>query len=120
MRYDELGLNSLIVSHQDYIPGLGRVWIPPPPGLQAMPLIVGQVLQEQGVVTPQAGTFLRVAASAAGLIVFLLLGTGVAVAVALLKGPLWGVATAALLGGGFYLYRDFELTEYQRTLALNA
>ena len=113
MRYDELGLNSLIVSHQDYVPGFGRVWIPPSAEQQAMPMTVGQALQEPG-------TFLRVAATATGLVVFLLLGTGVAVAVALLKGPLWGVATAALLGGGFYLYRDFELAEYQRMLSLNA
>ena len=118
-RVDEIltgrGLNPATASptlREAILQGLMLVPTAPSAGLQARPITVGQALQEPG-------TFLRVAATATGLVVFLLLGTGVAVAVALLKGPLWGVATAALLGGGFYLYRDFALDEYQRVLGFN-
>ena len=101
MRYDEVGLNSLIVSQQKFIPGIGVVW-------------VGQSIDEPSF------NFAKAAAIAAGMLVFLVLGTGVAVLVTLVKGPLWGVATAALLGSGFYLYRDYELSEYRRIYGLNA
>ena len=115
MRYDEVGLNSLIVSQQKFIPRLaGQV-----PGIEVYPAESGVVWVGQSTDEPSFN-FAKAAATAAGMLVFLLLGTGVAVLVTLVKGPLWGVATAALLGSGFYLYRDYELAEYRRIYGLNA
>ena len=109
MRYDEIGLNTLLATHQRFVPGLGTVWLAPPRTIQEMLRTrTGQI-----VLGPTEFNFARAAATAAGMLVFLVLGAGVSVLVGFLAGPLAGITTAAVLGGGFYILRQYQIAQYE-------
>ena len=114
MRYDEIGLNAILTTHQRFVPGLGTVWLAPPRTIQEM------LRNRTGQITllgPTEFNFARAAATAAGMLVFLVLGVGASILVGYLAGPLAGVITAATLGGGFYIFRQIQINEYERLSA---
>ena len=102
-RYDEIGLINLVASQQRFVPGLGVVWAGVRTG-QEPPMVVD---------APEFN-FARAAATAAGMLIFLGVGLAASLAVAIFAGPLWGIATAVALGSGFYLVRDWQISEYRR------
>ena len=112
MRYDEIGLNSLLTTHQRFVPGLGTVWLASPRTIQEMTQ-TGQIT----LLGPTEFNFARAAATAAGMLVFLVLGLGASILVGYYVGPLAGVATAAALGGGFYVLRQYQIDQYERLSA---
>ena len=124
MRYDEIGLNSILTTHQRFVPGLGTVWLAPAKTVQEMMANpVFRTVFRTGQITllgPTEFNFARAAATAAGMLVFLVLGVGASILVGYLAGPLAGVITAATLGGGFYIFRQFQINQLERLTAMNA